>query len=258
MAEKEISYFKEAVYNQYNIIIFIGFLAFAVLGSEPLVLVLWLGLELLYLTFIPGSAMFKNHVQQKIDKQKQQEQVKKRGQVLMGLTETSRKKFYSLKQIHDQIMNSPTLKDESLAPLWRDQIEKLNTVLDSYLNMQFYLQNFETTFSDKKLKEVEDEIRKLEKEIKDPNTTDKVKEIKEQRLDILKKRFEKIKRAAGEREATEEQIKVIEETVKYTYEQITSVKDPRTVSDQLDSILISAEVSESTMRDIMDSSDWSK
>lgn len=257
MVEKEISYFKEAVYNQYNIILFFGFLVFSLFAGY-LVLVLWLGLELLYLTFIPGSAMFKNHVQHKIDKQKQQEQVKKRGQVLMGLTESSRKKFYSLKQIHDQILNSPTLKDETLAPLWKDQIEKLNTVLDSYLNMQFYLQNFETTFSDKKLKEVEEEIRKLEKEIRSSETPDKVREIKQQRLDILNKRYEKIKRAAGEREATEEQIKVIEETVKYTYEQITSVKDPRTVSDQLDSILISAEVSESTMRDIMDSSDWSK
>ncbi len=259
MSEKKISYFNEAVFNQYNIILFIGFLAFSLVGGSFLPLVLWLGMELLYLTFIPGSAGFKRYVDGKAEKQKQQEEIKKRGQILISLSEAYRKKFYNLKQLHDQVLASPTMKDESLAPLWRDQVDKIGNILNSYLNMMFYLQNFETTFSDKKLDEVRDDIRKMNKELKEEGLQDKVREIKEQRLDILNKRLEKLERTIGERKATEEQIKVIEETMKYTYEQITSVKDPRTVSEQLDSLLISAEVSESTMRDIIDhSSDWSK
>ncbi len=259
MSEKKISYFNEAVFNQYNIILFVGFLAFSLVGETILPLVLWLGLELLYLTFIPGSAGFKRYVEQKIDRQQKQEMVKKRGQVLISLNEMYRKKFYNLKQIHDQIVNSSTLKDDTLSGLWRDQADKVGNILNSYLNMMYYLQNFETTFSDKKVEDVRDEIKKMIKELKDETLTDKVREIKEQRLEILNKRLEKLERTVEERKATEEQIKVIEETMKYAYEQITSVKDPRTVSEQLDSLLINAEVSESTMRDIIDhSSDWSK
>ena len=243
MSDQKVSYFNEAVFNQYNIILLVGFLAFSLVGGSFLPLVLWLGLELLYLTLIPGSAGFKKYVDNKIERQKQQAQIKKRGQVLISLNEMYRKKFYNLKQLHDQILSSPTLTDETLSGLWKDQVEKVGTILNSYLNMMYYLQNFETTFSDKKLDEVRDEIKKMNKELKDETLPDKVREIKEQRLDILNKRIEKLERTVEERKATEEQIKVIEETMKYIYEQITSVKDPRTVSEQLDSLLITAEVS---------------
>lgn len=259
MSTKKISYVNEAVFNQYNIIVFIGFLAFTLISGEYILMVLWLGLEMLYLAFIPGSNFFRQHVDKKIARVQQNEQARQRGQILINMTETYRKKFYNLKNLHDQILNSPTLKDEQLASLWKDQIDKLSSVLNSYLNMLYYLQNFETTFSEKKLNELKEECKKISKELKDEAHGSKLREIKEQRYEILQKRLEKMERAVDERKATEEQIKVIEETIQYIYEQITSIKDPRSVSEQLDTLLINAEVSESTMRDLMDASpDWSK
>ena len=87
--------------------------------------------------------------------------------------------------------------------------------------------------------QLEKELRELEAEVAQ-EANPRLKDVKEKRLEILRKRVGRFEQAGESREVVSHQLAGIEDLMRLTHEQSITIRDPETVNRQLDAL--SAEV----------------
>ena len=78
----------------------------------------------------------------------------------------------------------------------------------------------------------------------------RLKDVKEKRLELLKKRLARFEQAGESREMVSHQLASIEDLMRLTHEQSIAIRDPESVNRQLEALSAEAHATDETVRDM--------
>lgn len=251
MNEVDINYTKEAFLNPMNL----GFLIMAMLtafflsGSEPwfnLVLIMAAALELMYLGVVPRNERFRRHIRS----QRAAEHAKPPSQkeIFQLLTKTSQRRYARLRKLEKDISTNYGKLSYATQGLLESHLDKIDGLLDSYLNLLYQKERYEYTIQTGTESEVVQAISALREDMADDS--ERVRAIKERRLRILEQRLDRFKRSNENLEIIEAQLETIEDVVKYIHEQSLTLRNPEEITFQLDTLLSEVEETEAAIEEI--------
>ena len=96
---------------------------------------------------------------------------------------------------------------------------------------------------------LEKDVRSLEAELAQ-ETNPRLRDVKEKRLEILKRRFARFEQAGESREVVSHQLASIEDLLRLTHEQSIAIRDPESVTRQLDALSAEASATDESVRDM--------
>jgi hypothetical protein len=246
--EKEPNPLLEAFKNQYNLIGLFTALGFSVLSASPLPLVLAAGLELMCLPLMERWQRLKRA--QALEAEKKLRKETEASDMLRALTPSERQRYHALETLGAEIRQNYRVLDPSSRILLEELAGKLGFLLAFYLRMRYSLVRYESYFATTDPKRIEERIGALDREIaKGP---ERVQAIKARTRRVLQKRLDRYTKALENRNIVDAQTETVQEVLQLLRDQSFSMSDPRTITEQLDGLVSSAEETERGVRDMED------
>ncbi len=246
--DKEPNPLLEAFKNQYNLIGLFTALGFSVLSASPLPLILAAGLELMCLPLLERWERLKRA--QALDAEKKQRKATEVSDMLRALTPSERQRYHALETLCQEIRQNYRVLDPSSRLLLDELASKLDFLLAFHLRMRYSLVRYESYFATTDPKRIEERIVALDREIaKGP---ERVQAIKARTKRVLQKRLDRYTKALENRNIVDAQTETVQEVLQLLRDQSFSMRDPRTITEQLDGLVSSAEETERGVRDMED------
>ncbi len=246
--EKEPNFLVEAFKNQYNLIGLGTALAFTLLSASPFPLILAAGVEMMLLPFMERWERLKRA--QALEAEKKLRKETETGDMLRGLTPSERQRYHALETLAQEIRQNYKGLDPSSRILLEELAGKLTFLLNFYLRMRYSLVRYESYFATTDPRRMEERITALDNEI--ARGPERVQAIKARTKRVLQKRLERYKKALENRNIVDAQTETVQEVLQLLRDQSFSMRDPRTITEQLDGLVSSAEETERGVRDMED------
>jgi hypothetical protein len=213
-------------------------------------LILAAGIGLIYLSMVPQSSRFRRLVRSwQYSEEKRQREIKL-GDILRQLPLEIRGRYNELMgQCRDIMGNYERLSSASQVYIGQVR-DRLDGLLQSYLRLQYAVQQHEEYLSNFNSAAIQGEISQLKESLEVPSALVKVKEINRKRIEILTKRMEKFGKIQENREVIHAQCNAVEDVLGLIRDQSVSLRDPQEVSGQLDSLIRDVEETEKTVREV--------
>ena len=208
-----------------------------------------IGLELLYLGWFPKNERFRKAIRVK----RKAEIIEKSNtpqERLKALSPSGQKRYIYLNNIRNGISQNYGKLSSAAQPLLEGHLQKLDGLLDSYLNMLGAAERTALLRNNVTEQEIIENIAEIQQDMADDS--ERVRAVKSKRLIILKKRLEEMKRMRENEQILVAQMDTIEDVVKYIHEQSFTVKDPEGISFQLDTLLNDVEETQKSVSEIED------
>ena len=126
---------------------------------------------------------------------------------------------------------------------------RLDALLTSFLRLVATLNGYRKFLSVGDKRSLEDELRGLEAEFQ-TDASEKLREVKARRIEILKKRVHRFTQAEENREIVSHQLASIEDMLRLAHEQSIAIRDPEIVTAQLDALTAEVAATEETVREM--------
>jgi hypothetical protein len=243
-----ISFVKEALKWQYNVIGLAGAAVFALVSGTALPLVLAAGLELIYLSVIPPNPRF-----QRLVRSWQYAEEKRRTQMSLAalfqeLPPAQRARYTALDS-RCRAIRANYSRLSSTSQIFVAQVEdKLQGLLHAYLRLLNSAQQHRESLKNTDPAEIKEEIAQLQHALEtDPP---KVQEINRRRIEILTKRLEKFEKMGENSKVIDAQCAAIEDVLELMVDQSVTMRDPQQVSDQLGNLVRDVEQTEETVQQV--------
>lgn len=244
---KEPSYLKAAFLMPANLL---GLLAAGV-GSavfgDPTAIFVAMGVESVYLGAMSLSPRFQRAVRAQAPATRSSAETETVG-LLEELAPSQREHYFALKELRDKILaNYKKLPGGGvLAASSESQIDAL---LVNFLRLLSTLNGYRKYLNAADQAAVEREIADLGADVKS-ETNERLREVKQRRLEILQKRLERFVQAEESREVISHQLASIEDLLRLTHEQSIAIRDPESVTHQLDALTAEASATAETVREM--------
>jgi uncharacterized protein (UPF0305 family) len=245
---REPNFWAEAFKNQYNLIGLVTAAGFAILSASPFPLILAAGLEMMFLPIMERLERLRRA--QALEAEKKQRKQNEVGDMMRALTPSERQRYHALETLAQEIRQNYRILDPSSRILLEELSGKLDFLLNFYLRMRYSLVRYESYFATTDPKRMEERIEALQREMaKGP---ERVQAIKARTRRVLEKRLERYKKALENRHIVDAQTETVQEVLQLLRDQSFSMRDPRTITEQLDGLVSSAEETERGVRDMED------
>jgi hypothetical protein len=246
LASEEPNYLVEAFKSQYNLIAMGTAIGFAVLSGSFLPLLLAAGVEL---TVLPLMERFQRYNRAR-NREKEREE-KRRGEkaaMMDALSEGERRRYDELEGLAEEIRQNYTGLDPSSQMLLDEVVRKLDFLLAFYLRMRSSVARYEEYFESTDPRRIQDRMTRLDQEI--ARSSERVRQVKTRTRVVLQKRMERYQKALENKQLVDAQTETVQEVLQLLRDQSYSMRDPRTITEQLDSLVSSAEETERGVRDM--------
>lgn len=245
--EAEPSYWRAALFLPSNLVALSIAVLAAYLSGQWMAGVAVAVLELLYLTTLSRSQPFRRAV--KAGRRKGRESGAESLSALFSELAPSQKAHHQgLKSLRDKILeNYRKLPGGQL--LVASSEPQLDELLNSFIRLVAALNSYRVYLNAPNRKGVEAELRSLETEVaKEENA--RIREVKQKRVEILAKRLQRFRQAEESREIISHQLAGIEDLLRLTHEQSIAIRDPDSVSRQLETLTIEAQATQESVREM--------
>ena len=254
MASEEPNYLAEAFKSQYNLIGLGTAVGFCVLSLSPLPLLVALGAELVVLPLVSGSGRFQRLVRARRSEEKEAEVHQKNAteasQMLQFIPEVERQHYGRLEAVAEEIRRNYKGMTETSQMLLEQLAEKLDFLLAFYLRMRYSLTRYQSYFNTTDPERIQERMAMLDHEM--ARGPARVQEVKRRTRAVLEKRLERYQKAMENRELIHAQTETIQEVLHLLRDQSYGMRDPRSISEQLDGLVSSAEETERGVKDMED------
>jgi hypothetical protein len=251
-ANDEPNYFWHAFKLQYNLIGVCTALGFAVLSGSLLPLIVAAGVEMIVLPILAGNPRFQNVVKaEHITEVRAEEQGKKQveaSEMLRALPDGERRKYQEMVRLAGEIRQNYRGLDESSQVLLEDLVAKLDSLMSFYLRMRYSLARYDTYFASTDRERIEERMAMIEHEM--ASGPERLQQIKAKTKEVLAKRLERYDKALENKQLIEAQTEAVQEALQLLRDQSFSIKDPRSITGQLDDLVSRAEVTERGVQDL--------
>jgi hypothetical protein len=248
----EPNYLEHAFKSQYNVIGLVTAVGFAVLSGSALPLLLAAGVEMVVLPLVAGNSRFQRLVKARIYEEHDQKKLAAKqmetSEILQELPDRERLRFRGLEGMAREIRENYKGLDSSSRMLLDELVQKLDFLLSFYLRMRHSLARYESYLKSTDPERIRERIAMLDHEIaKGP---ERVQQIKARTKAVLQKRQERYQKALENKQLVEAQTETVEEVLQLLRDQSYSIRDPRSITEQLDGLVSSAEETERGVKDL--------
>jgi hypothetical protein len=251
---EEPNFLAHAFRSQYNLIGLGTALGFAILSGSGLPLLLMAGASLVVLPLVAGSERFQRVIRMKLEAETREHQQQTRqleaSEMIKVLPEAERHRYRGLETLAGEIRENYRGLDSSSQSLLEDVEGKLDFLIAFYLRMRYSVARYEAYFQTTDPERIRRRITTLDREL--TQGPERVRQIKAKTKDVLQKRLERYEKALENRQLVDAQTETVLEVLQLLRDQSFSMRDPRTITEQLDGLVSSAEETERGVRDLED------
>ena len=258
MSDADINYTKEAFLSPWNLTFLLVAMATAFgvsLFESPdapwlfnTILLFTAAAELLYLGIMPRQERFRRVVRSRAAAERHKPPSQQ--EIWNQLNKANQRRYYKMRDLEKKIASNYRKLSYASQGLLDSHLDKIDGLLDSYLNLLHQKERYEQYGQSSTESEVVQTISALREDMADD--TPRVRAIKERRLKILEQRLERFKRSHENREIIEAQLETIEDVIKYIHEQSLTLRNPEEITFQLDMLLSEVEETEASVEQLED------
>ncbi len=239
----------EAFKNQYNLIGLGTAIGFAVLSGSLLPLILAAGVELTLLPFMERYQRYRRAKDR--DEEKRQRKELESTEMLRALNPSERQRYHALEVLAGEIRQNYRALDPSSRILLEELSGKLDFLLTFYMRMRFSLSRYDAYFATTDPRRLEERVAAIDREV-GKGGPERVQAVKGRTKAVLLKRLERYKKALENRQLVDAQTETVQEVLQLLRDQSFSMRDPRTITEQLDGLVSAAEETERGVKDMED------
>jgi hypothetical protein len=187
------SYLKAAFANPYNLSLLAGGLAASALTLNPLLAIITVGLEILWVVNAPGSKKLQEWLWDPSFDQQQQAQVQAaRAERLKNLEESDRERVVDLLNRQQEINALAAQNPSFTGELLRSELTKTDRLVEAFIDMANTCSRYQAYLDSIDLSELEKDRRRWESICNQNDSGDSETEIAKKNLAIINKRFDKM------------------------------------------------------------------
>ena len=252
MPPEEPNYLAHAFKSQYNLIGLGTALGFAVLSGTLLPIIVAAGLEMVVLPLVSGSSRFQRLVRARTSEEAEEETAARQrmeaSEMLQFMPDPERQRYRVLQALTNEIRQNYKGMDSSSQMLLEQLVEKLDFLLSFYLRMRYSLTRYHNYFNSTDPERIQERIAMLDHEMK--SGPERVQQIKARTRSVLVKRLERYSKAVENRDLIDAQTETVQEVLQLLRDQSYSMRDPRSITEQIDGLVSSAEETERGVKDM--------
>ena len=244
------SYLKAAFANPYNLSLLAGGLAASVLTVNPLLAIITVGLELLWVVNAPGSKKLQEWLwDPSFDQKEQAAEAAARAERLKNLDETDRERVTSLLARQDEINALAAQNPSFTGELLRSELTKTDRLVEAFIEMANTCCRYDAYLDSIDLSELEKDRRRWESIARNNDARNSETDIANKNLAIINKRFDKMKEIHHFLTVARGQLDLIENSFQLIADQIVTMQSPQELTGQLDELLDGVESIKQTAAD---------
>ncbi|MCM3900898.1 MAG: hypothetical protein ND866_04265 [Pyrinomonadaceae bacterium] len=256
------SYLKAAFANPYNLSLLVGGLAASALTLNPLLAVIVVGMEILWVVNAPGSKKLQEWLwDPKFDEQQQAQEQAARAERLQSLDEADRERVVELFARQQEINSLAARNPSFTGELLRTELTKTDRLVEAFMEMATTCGRYEAYLNSIDLSELERDRRRWETIVKGQdsakgtvqgtiqNKRNSETDIARKNLAVIMKRFDKMKEIHHYLTLARGQLDLIENSFQLIADQIVTMQSPQELTGQLDELLDGVESIKQTAAD---------
>jgi hypothetical protein len=244
------SYLKAAFANPYNLSLLAGGLAASALTLNPLLAIITVGLEILWVVNAPGSRKLQEWLwDPAFDQQQQAAEQAARAERLKYLEESDRERVLELLGRQQEINALAAQNPSFTGELLRTELTKTDRLVEAFIEMANTCSRYEAYLDPIDLSELEKDRRRWEAICNRNDSRDSETEIARKNLAIINKRFDKMKEIHHYLTMARGQLDLIENSFQLIADQIVTMQSPQELTGQLDELLDGVESIKQTAAD---------
>lgn len=244
------SYLKAAFANPYNISLLAGGLVASALTLSPLLAIVTLGLEVLWVVNAPGSKKLREWIwDPQFDAEEQKELQELRSRQLHNLEESDRERVVKLIARQQEINALAAQNPSFTGELLRTELTKTDRLVEAFIEMATTCSRYEAYLDSINLSALERDRRRWETLVNDQSIHNSQSDIAAKNLTVIMKRFEKMKEINSYLTLARGQLDLIENSFQLIADQIVTMQSPQELTGQLDELLDGVESIKQTAAD---------
>lgn len=244
------SYLKAAFANPYNLSLLAGGLAASVLTVNPLLAIITVGLEILWVVNAPGSKKLQEWLwDPSFDKEQEAQEQAARAERLKNLDESDRERVLDLLARQQEINGLAAQNPSFTGELLRTELTKTDKLVEAFIEMANTCSRYQAYLDSIDLSELEKDRRRWESLCNQDDSRDSETEIARKNLAIINKRFDKMKEIHHYLTMARGQLDLIENSFQLIADQIVTMQSPQELTGQLDELLDGVESIKQTAAD---------
>ncbi|MGZ6987992.1 MAG: hypothetical protein ACXVH0_03425, partial [Thermoanaerobaculia bacterium] len=243
-------YLKMAFTNPYNLSLFAGALAAAGLTLNPVLAVVALGLEGLWLLHAPDNTRLKHLLwDPKFEKLRKAMEAQERAQRLTGVDDEDRRRVDALVARQEEIRRLAAQNPSFTGELLRNELVKTDRLVNAFVEMAVTCSRYEAYLGSIDADALEKDRRRYEQAAKGGEPADPRTTIAKKNLSIVGRRLEKVQEIRSYLSVACGQLDLIENSFQLIADQIVTMQSPQELSGQLDELLDGVEAIRQTAQD---------
>ncbi len=243
-------YLKMAFTNPYNLSLFGGALAAAGLTLNPVLAVVALGLEGLWLLHAPDSSRLKHLLwDPRFEKLQKAMRAEERAQRLATVGEDERRRVNTLVARQEEIRRLAAQNPSFTGDLLRNELVKTDRLVDAFVEMAVTCARYEAYLGSIDTDALEKDRRRYELAAKGGDPSYPQTTIAKKNLSIVGRRLEKVQEIRSYLSVAKGQLDLIENSFQLIADQIVTMQSPQELSGQLDELLDGVEAIRQTAQD---------
>ncbi len=243
-------YLKFAFANPYNLSLLVGGLAAAVLTLNPLLALVALGGEAIWLLNAPGSARLKHLLwDPRFEQLRLAYEEQARAERMQILAPIERQRVDRLVRQKRDIQRLASQNPSFTADLLRGELVKTDRLVDSFLDMAVTCARYEQYLGTIDVTGLDRDRDRWDKAVRSGAAGEQQVEIARKNLAIIMKRFEKVQEIRKYLDVARGQLDLIENSFQLLADQIVTMQSPQELSGQLDEMLNGVQAIKDTTAD---------
>jgi hypothetical protein len=246
----ERPYFKLAFANPYNLSLLCGGLTVAALTANPLLAILTLGLEGLWILHAPDSFQLRRLLwDPQFERLRGELAAAERAQRMQPLDHGARARVEALVERQAEIHRLAAQNPSFAGDLLRNELGKTDRLVAAFLDMSLTCRRYEGYLQQVDTDQLNRERKRYGLIAKAGAADDPEAQIAQKNVDVTDKRIAKLEEIKHYLQVARGQLDLIENSFQLLVEQIVTMQSPRELSGQLDELLDGVEAIRETTRD---------
>ncbi len=231
-------YLKFAFANPYNLSLFGGALAAAGLTMNPLLAVVAIGAEALWLLYAPESARLRHLLwDPRFEKVRDAVEREERAERMAVLGQADRQRVERLVAQKRDIQRLAAQNPSFTADLLRGELVKTDRLVEAFLDMAVTCARYEQYLASIDIAGLDRDRDRWDRTIRAGTEGEPQTEIAKKNLAVIMKRFEKVLEIRKYLGVARGQLDLIENSFRLLADQIVTMQSPQQLSGQLDELL---------------------
>ena len=243
------SILRELILNQYQAIVLAGTTLASLLTLNPMPLLFWVGTELVLLPILDSGPLRRLVSRRRRQKARRESQFRRK-RLISSFSPEYVRRYEAMENLCRMIeSNYQGLHGISQAYL-SEQRGKLDMILESCLHRMTALQRYDRTLVRKSPERIEAEIRDLNAELEQAGINERARAALEKNLELKKRLLAAYAEAQGTMKALSTELDSMASLLEVLHQSSISMRDPQTISEELDTIVRQSEDSGKVVREM--------